>query len=91
MYHTLKIFRQPTFYQEIATGLTALAMTEVVVTQLRRFEQSDKLKFELLTKSAGMGYNTIYIGENGQSACVSTLAVFTYDSGGSCYVSKLQG
>jgi hypothetical protein len=53
--------------------------------------QSAKLKFELLTKSAGMGYNTIYIGENGQSVCVSTLAVFTYDSGGSCYVSKLQG
>ena len=34
------------WYQEIATGLTALAMTVVVVTQLRRFEQSDKLKFE---------------------------------------------
>ena len=33
-------------YQEIATGLTALAMTVVVVTQLRRFEQSAKLKFE---------------------------------------------
>ena len=39
-------FRCPALYQEIATGLTALAMTVVVVTRLRRFEQSDKLKFE---------------------------------------------
>ena len=33
------------WYQEIATGLTALAMTVVVVIRLRQFEQSDKLKF----------------------------------------------
>ena len=46
MYHTLNIFGHPTFYREIATGLTALAMTVVVVTRLRRFERSDKLKFE---------------------------------------------
>ena len=31
-------------YREIATGLTALAMTVVVVTWARRFERSDKLK-----------------------------------------------
>ena len=31
---------------EIPTDLTALGMTEVVVSWLRRFEQSDKLKFE---------------------------------------------
>ena len=40
----------PRFYQEIATGLTALAMTEGVVTRLRRFEQSNKLEFEVLYK-----------------------------------------
>ena len=45
-YHTLERFGYPTVYREIATGLTALAMTEGVVTRLRRFEQSDKLKFE---------------------------------------------
>ena len=39
-------FRCPALYQEIATGLSALAMTVVVVTRLRLFEQSDKLKFE---------------------------------------------
>ena len=44
--HTLNIFLQLTFYQEIATGLMALAMTVVVVTRLRRFNRSDKLKFE---------------------------------------------
>ena len=38
-------FWYPTFYQEIATGLTALAMTVVVVAQLRRFKQHGKLKF----------------------------------------------
>ena len=38
-------FRRPALYQEIATGLTALAMTVVVVIRLRQFEQSDKLKF----------------------------------------------
>ena len=48
MCHALNIFRHPTFYQEIATGLKALAMTVVVFARLRRFEQSDKLKFELL-------------------------------------------
>ena len=46
--HALNILGHPTFYQEIATGLTALAMTVVVVTQLRRFKRSDKLKFEYL-------------------------------------------
>ena len=46
-YHTLECFGHPTAYREIATGLTALAMTEGVVTRLRRFEQSDKLKFEI--------------------------------------------
>ena len=46
MCHTLNIFRHPTFYQEIATGLTALAMTVVFFARLRRFEQLDKLKFE---------------------------------------------
>ena len=34
------------WFQEIATGLTALAMTVGVVTQLRRLKRSDKLKFE---------------------------------------------
>jgi hypothetical protein len=48
MCHNLNILRYPTFYQEIATGLTALAMTVVVVIQLRRFERSDKLKFDVL-------------------------------------------
>ena len=48
MCHTLNIFGHPTFYREIATGLTALAMTVVVVTQSRRFEQNDNLKFEIL-------------------------------------------
>ena len=38
-------FRRPALYQEIATGLTALAMTVVIVTRLRRFEQNAKLKF----------------------------------------------
>ena len=33
------------WYQEIATGLTALAMTVVVVTQLRQFKHNAKLKF----------------------------------------------
>ena len=35
------------WYQEIATGLAALAMTVVVVTQLRQFKQNNKLKFEV--------------------------------------------
>ena len=35
------------WYREIATGLTALAMTVVVVTQLRQFKQNNKLKFEV--------------------------------------------
>ena len=48
MCHTLNIFGHPTFYREIATGLTALAMTVVVVTQLRRFKQNAKLKFETI-------------------------------------------
>ena len=47
MCYTLNIFCCPALYQEIATGLTALAMTVVVVIRLRRFEQSDKLKFEV--------------------------------------------
>ena len=46
--HALNILGHPAFYQEIATGLTALAMTVVVVTRLRRFKQNDKLKFERL-------------------------------------------
>ena len=33
---------------EIATPLTGLAMTLVVVTRLRRFEQNAKLKFRIL-------------------------------------------
>ena len=36
------------WYQEIATGLTALAMTVVFFARLRRFERSDKLKFKML-------------------------------------------
>ena len=35
-----------TLMLEIATPLTGLAMTEVVVTRLHRFEQSDNLKFK---------------------------------------------
>ena len=46
-YHTLECFGHPTAYREIATGLTALAMTVVVVAQLRRFKQNAKLKFEV--------------------------------------------
>ena len=38
-------FRCPALYREIATGLSALAMTVVVVTRLRLFEQHGKLKF----------------------------------------------
>ena len=34
------------WYQEIATGLTALAMTVVFFAWLRRLEQHDKLKFD---------------------------------------------
>ena len=45
--HTLNIVGHPTFYQEIATGLTALAMTVVVVARSHRFKQNDKLKFAL--------------------------------------------
>ena len=41
-------FRLPALYREIATGLTALAMTVVIDTRLRRFELNDKLKFEVL-------------------------------------------
>ena len=47
--HTLKRSGHPTAYREIATGLAALAMTEGIVTRLRRFEQSDKLKFAQLS------------------------------------------
>jgi hypothetical protein len=35
------------WYQEIATGLTTLAMTVVFFARLRRFERSAKLKFEI--------------------------------------------
>ena len=37
--------RCPVLYREIATGLSALAMTVVVVTRVHRFEQPAKLKF----------------------------------------------
>ena len=40
---------------EIPTGLAALGMTEVVVSWLRRFQQSDKLKFETIDEKRPPG------------------------------------